>query len=169
MAKLVTDKTWLCLFAIVVTLLSMRFLAIHCLREEPQIVGVYQDEFPLTIDLNRTVFSIGEKISFDATITNSSGKAVSVATDGCQPHVFFALCPFDSLINHTAQSIVRQDFLFEDGKTITRTQELWVLIPGVYTLAVHYEIVLYDDTSLDYGVSHQIIRGSLGDITILVL
>jgi hypothetical protein len=42
-------------------------------------------DFPLEIDLDSTVFNVGDKIPFTTTITNRSGKAVKIVSNGYMP------------------------------------------------------------------------------------
>jgi hypothetical protein len=48
-----------------------------------------QKDFPLEVDLPKTVYNVGEKISLTATIINRSGKDVNMSSNGAMPCVFF--------------------------------------------------------------------------------
>lgn len=45
-------------------------------------------DFPLEVDLDRTVFSVGENVTFTASIINRSGRDVNISSNGFQPYVF---------------------------------------------------------------------------------
>jgi hypothetical protein len=47
-----------------------------------------EKDFPLEVDLDRTVFSVGENVTFTASIINRSGRDVNISSNGFQPYVF---------------------------------------------------------------------------------
>jgi hypothetical protein len=47
-----------------------------------------EKDFPLEVDLDRTVFSVGENVTFTASIINRSGRDVNISSNGFQPCAF---------------------------------------------------------------------------------
>lgn len=169
------------LMCLIIPLLLLYVFAMNSHIGIPQYTGVYPDEFPLSIDLNRTVFCRGEKIAFNATVTNNCGQDINVATGGSRPGpgAYFCLRPFD--LTPTVAPMAFLEFLV-DGEAITAACEFWAIIPGVYSLEVYYSMYVYDDINLSwddgydgdgYGLSINsdsiLLRGRLDTITIVVL
>ena len=75
---------------LVITVACLVFiLAISSILILSQRTTISQKDFPLEVDLGKKVFNLGEKISFNATITNKSGKDVNVSSNGEMPCAFF--------------------------------------------------------------------------------
>ncbi|MCR3923027.1 MAG: hypothetical protein NUK65_11020, partial [Firmicutes bacterium] len=79
-----------------------------------------EEDFPLELDLDRTVFNVGEKISFNATIINKSGKDVNMFSNGQQPWVIFHNVN-DNTIHGEISVGVNQ--IFKANEKITRVYE----------------------------------------------
>ena len=96
-----------------------------------------EKDFPLEVDLGKKVFSLGEKIFFNATITNKSGKDVNITSNGEMPCVFF------HNINNTTthvETTVRVDQILKANDRISRVFEYEASETGMYILDVHYRI-----------------------------
>ncbi|MCL2678988.1 MAG: hypothetical protein FWF18_01645 [Dehalococcoidia bacterium] len=167
-------KYWVCL---IIPVVIVYVFAVNAFIKVPQSAGVYPNEFPLAIDLNRTVFFRGEVLSFTITVTNNSGQDVNIVTNGSQPCFYFMLRPIDNFIGHGEFTMPRQEIL-KAGESLTRTQNIWLVIPGVYILDVHYGMMIYDDIVLtcdtgDCWISisdnHVSFGGHLDPITIVVV
>jgi len=165
---------------LIIPVVILYVFAISAFVKVPQSAGVYPNEFPLAIDLDRTVFFRGEKIVFSATITNNCGKEVKVATGGglrLGSRATFLLYPFNLISQRIDFSSLHQTIL-SPGETITSTHEFWAIIPGVYVLDVYYSMYVYDDIVLtcdtgDCWISifdnHVNFVGQLDPITIVVV
>ena len=94
--------------------------------------------FPLEVDLQNYVFSIGEKISFNATITNKCGKDVTVGTNGFMP------CMYIHAIDDTEVSCFETTSLyFETLKANDKMSQVFereIIEPGKYVIHVHYNL-----------------------------
>ena len=98
---------------------------------------ISEKDFPLEVDLGKKVFSLGEKIFFNATITNKSGKDVNITSNGEMPCVFF------HNINNTTthgETTERVDQILKANDRISRVFEYEASETGIYLLDVHYRI-----------------------------
>src|SRR4030067_502876 len=98
---------------------------------------ISEKDFPLEADLGKKAFSLGEKISFNATITNKSGKDVNVSSNGEMPCVFF------HKINDTTthgETTRRVDQILKANDRISRVFEYETSETGTNILDVHYRI-----------------------------
>ena len=128
--------------------------------------GVFPNEFPLTIDLPKTTFSVGEIISLTAKVANNSREDLSIATSGGQP-IAILHPPNDTMV-YTEPAISIPAF-FKSGETITRTYAFLALEAGEYILEVRYHIVVYDIYEpKSFGAPSGGIIGKLDDIIIKV-
>lgn len=96
-----------------------------------------EKDFPLEVDLDKNVFNVGEKISFNATITNKSGKDVTISSNGKMPCVFF------HNINDTTthgETTERVDQTLKANDKISRAFEYETVEAGTYILDIHYRI-----------------------------
>ena len=94
-------------------------------------------DFPLEIELSNTVFKVGDKISCVASITNKSGKDVTVMSNG-QPFCINLYSVTDTRDHsHIAMAVLQTlkagdkvagDFLYE------------IKEPGTYILYIHYRM-----------------------------
>jgi ligand-binding SRPBCC domain-containing protein len=93
--------------------------------------------FPLEIDLTNNVFNMGEKITFTAIITNKSGRAVNVSSNGEMPCAFFHHS--DDTINHGETTVLVEQVL-KANEQMSRVFEYVAIKSGTYVLDVHYSI-----------------------------
>ena len=96
-----------------------------------------EKNFPLEVDLDKTVFNVGEKISFNATIINKSGKDVNMSSNGEQPCVFF-----HNVNDNTThvEITVKVDQIFKANEKISRVLEYEAIEAGTYILDAHYRM-----------------------------
>ena len=114
-----------------------------------------EKDFPLEVDLDKNVFNVGEKISFNATIINKSGKEINMSSNGYMPCVFFHNVNFN--ITH-GETTIRVDQIFKANEKISRVFEYEAIETGTYILDAHYSIV----------VDNIAIRNKIDDIIIEV-
>ena len=114
-----------------------------------------EKDFPLEIDLPKTVYNVGEKISLTATIINRSDKDVKMSSNGAMPCVFFH--NINDTIAHAEISMIAYQFLKANDK-VSRVFEYEAIEPGTYILDVHYSI----------GVNGVLIESKNNEITIEV-
>ena len=100
-----------------------------------------EEDFPLSVDLDKTVFNVGEKIFFNAAIINESGKDVNMSSNGEQPCVFFHNIN-DNITHAEITVLVYQTF--KANEKITRTFEYEPIETGTYILDAHYSIMVDD-------------------------
>ena len=100
-----------------------------------------EKDFPLNVDLDKTVFNVGEKISFNATIINKSGKDVNMSSNGEMPCVFFHNVNFN--ITHVEICVLVEQ-IFKANDKISRVFEYDANETGTYILDAHYQIVVDD-------------------------
>lgn len=98
-----------------------------------------EKDFPLEVDLDKTVFNVGEKISFNATIINKSGKDVNMSSNGAQPWVIFRNINDNTLQGETCM-LVKQ--IFQAEEKITRVFEYEASETGTYILDACYRITV---------------------------
>jgi hypothetical protein len=103
---------------------------------QPQRI-ISEKDFPLEVDLSKTVYSVGEKISFSPTIMNRSGKDVNVSSNGEMPCVFFH--EVNDTITH-GETTERVDQILKANEKMSRVFEFEAAEPGTYILYVHYRI-----------------------------
>ena len=94
-------------------------------------------DFPLEVDLDKTVFNVGEKISFNATIINKSGKDVNMYSNGQQPWVIFRNVNDDRIYGQTCPGVKQ---IFKANEKITRVYEYEAVEAGTYILDAHYRM-----------------------------
>jgi hypothetical protein len=94
-------------------------------------------DFPLEVDLARTVFSVGENITFTASIINRSGREVNVTSNGFQPAAWFYNINDNPVFAET--SMLAFQYLKPNEK-ISHTYEFQATSPGTYTLYVRHQI-----------------------------
>ena len=113
-----------------------------------------EKNFPLELDLDKTVFNVGEKISFNATIINKSGKDVNMSSNGAQPWIIFRNINDDTLQVETCM-LVKQ--IFKVNERITRVHEYESLEAGTYILDARYRITV-DNISIQNKIDDIIIE-----------
>jgi hypothetical protein len=112
-----------------------------------------EKDFPLEIDLPKTVYNVGEKISLTATIINRSGKDVNMTSNGAMPCVFFH--NINDRNAHGEISMLAYQILKANDK-VSRVFEYEAIEPGTYILDVHYSI----------GVNGVLVENKNNEITI---
>jgi hypothetical protein len=94
-------------------------------------------DFPLEVDLDRSVFYVGENISFTASIINRSGRDVNTTSNGFQPAAWFYN------INDTpifAEPSMAAFQYLKPNEKISHTYDFKATEPGTYVLYVRYYI-----------------------------
>ena len=99
-----------------------------------------EKDFPLEVDLDKNVFNVGEKISFNATIINKCGKDVNWSSNGEMPCVFFH--NVNDKITHAEITILTHPQIFKANDKITRVFEYEAIETGTYILDAHYIIMV---------------------------
>jgi len=94
--------------------------------------------FPLEVDLQNYVFNMGEKISFNATITNSCGKDVTAIYRIGTPCVFFHEIN-DDTASHAEITTLCSEILKTNDKLL-EVFEYEFVEPGTYVFYVHYNL-----------------------------
>ena len=100
-----------------------------------------EEDFPLELDLDKTVFNAGEKISFNATIINKSGKDVNMFSNGQQPWVIFRDINDDRIYAQTCLGVKQ---IFKANEKITRSYEYEAVEAGTYIVDARYSIIVSD-------------------------
>lgn len=98
---------------------------------------ISEKDFPLEIDLPKTEYNVGEKIAFNATIINRSGKDVNMLSNGHQPWAIFHNINDNRTFVETTEGVCQ---VFKANEKITKAYEFEADETGTYTLYVHYLI-----------------------------
>ena len=96
-----------------------------------------EKDFPLETDLGKKVFSVGEKISFNATIINKSGKDVNMLSNGYQPGAIFRNINDNRNFGETSEGFYQ---VFKANEKIKQVYEFEANETGTYILDIHYFI-----------------------------
>jgi hypothetical protein len=96
-----------------------------------------EKDFPLTIDLPKINYNVGEQIAFNSTISNKSGKDVNMLSNGHQPWAIFHNINDNSTFGETTEGVLQ---VFHANERITKTYEFEANEAGTYILFVHYQI-----------------------------
>ncbi len=96
-----------------------------------------EKDFPLEIDLSKTDYNVGEKIAFNATIINRSGKDVNMLSNGHQPSAFFHNINDNRTFGETTEGVYQ---VFKANEKITQAYEFEATESGTYILDVRYQI-----------------------------
>jgi len=95
-------------------------------------------DFPLDVEVSGVVFSVGDKLSGTATITNTCGKNVIVESNGYQPSVaLFNISDTDR--PHIEPMPYYKEILRPNGK-ISQDFVFELSNPGTYALSALYRI-----------------------------
>jgi hypothetical protein len=124
-------------------------------------VAFSEKDFPLEIDLAKTVYNVGEQISFNATITNKSGKDVNMLSNGKQPCAYFH--NINDTTAHGEITVLVDQILKANGK-VSRVFKYEPIEAGTYILDVHYSIAV-NSISLANGI---LLRDKIDNIVIEV-
>ena len=98
-------------------------------------VDLSEKDFPLETDLGKRVFSLGDKISFNATINNKSGKDVNMLSNGKMPCVFFHNINDNTTHGEITVGVYQ---ILDANDKISRVFEFEAIEAGTYILDVHY-------------------------------
>ena len=101
-------------------------------------ITIEKTDFPLEIDVHNYVFNMGEKISFNATITNKCGKDVTVGSNGFMPCMFLHDIN-DTEAIHVETTMLRIETL-KANDTMSRAFEYKFVDPGTLVFDVHYSL-----------------------------
>lgn len=112
-------------------------LAISAILTLGQRAAFSKKDFPLEVDLSKRVFNLGEKISFNTTITNKSGRDVNMSSNGAMPCVFFH--KINDNITHAEIAPVAYQILKANDK-VSRVFEFEPSETGTYIIDAHYRI-----------------------------
>jgi hypothetical protein len=100
-------------------------------------IGEDKEHFPLEIDLTKTDYNVGERIAFNATITNKIGRDVNMLSNGHQPWAIFHNINDNRNFGETSEGVNQ---IFKANEKITKAYEFEANETGTYILYVHYLI-----------------------------
>ncbi len=98
---------------------------------------ISEKDFPLEIDLSKTDYNVYEKIAFNATIINRSGKDVNMLSNGHQPWAIFYNINDNRTFGETTEGVYQ---VFKANEKITKAYEFKANETGTYILFVHYSL-----------------------------
>jgi hypothetical protein len=124
--------TALACFIVIFTVSALIVYQENSLREK---------DFPLAIDLSKTSYNVGEKIAFNATIVNRSGKDVNMLSNGYQPWAIFHNINDTRNFGETSEGVYQ---VFKANEKITKVYEFEANATGTYILEVRYQISIND-------------------------
>ncbi|MCL2643615.1 MAG: hypothetical protein FWD52_08950 [Candidatus Bathyarchaeota archaeon] len=129
-------------FLIIVLVASLFFNVVMVVltvipKEDFSEIVFSEADFPLEVDLSTAVFYVGDKVSGTATITNKSGKDVTVFSNGHTPCIYLHKVNTTSV--HVETDAGRGEVLKAGGK-MTSVFNREVTEAGTYVLYVHYNI-----------------------------
>lgn len=105
-----------------------------------------EKDFPLEVDLDRSVFYVGENVTFTASIINRSGRDVNIASNGQQPFVYIRNIN-DNLTRVQTCPLVYT--LLKSNEKISETHDYEFTEAGTYILQGSYQLmidsVLFED------------------------
>jgi len=101
-------------------------------------VKISEKVFPLEVDLQKTVFNVGDRLMCNASIANNAGRDVFVVSNGYMPGFFF----YD--INYPidpAFTMMWAGRTLKANDTMTRAIDFTIVEPpGTYVLEVLYRL-----------------------------
>ncbi len=124
---------------------------------------VSEKDFPLQVDIAKKVFNAGEKISFNATITNKSGRDINMSSNGEMPCVFFHKINDNTTHGETTEKV---DQILKANDKISRVFEYEANETGTYILDAHYHIVV-DNIAVQNKLDDIIIEVSYSESAVL--
>lgn len=92
-------------------------------------------DFPLEVDLDRSVFYIGENVTFTASIINRSGRDVNLVSNGEQPWAVLHNINDNTSYGEHSEAVKQ---ILKANEIITRVYDFKVTEPGTYVLEAHY-------------------------------
>jgi len=95
-------------------------------------------DFPLDIDLSKTIFNVGDKISGIVTITNISGKNVAIVSNGAMPCTELYNIKDTTRFHPERMGRVCQNL--NAGDKMSQVFDWEPKESGTYILRVHYSI-----------------------------
>lgn len=96
-----------------------------------------EKDFPLEVDLNRSVFYVGENLTFTGSIINRSGRDVNITSNGFQPAAWCYNVNDDPVFAEYSMAAFQY---LNSNERISRTYEFETTEPGTYILYVRYQI-----------------------------
>ena len=118
--------------------LSFLMLSACGIKERAE-VQYTSKEFPLSIELDKTEYKIGDMLSFTLTIANKCGKTVTLYSNGKMPCVDFQ--NLKNRLPHSDISALSSQELKENEK-LSRNFNFQLEEAGTYILATHYIIAI---------------------------
>ncbi|WP_197032717.1 hypothetical protein [Clostridium sp. KNHs205] len=118
------------------------------------------EEFPISIELDKTDYRVGDTVSFTLTITNKCGKTVTLYSNGNMPCVDFQ--NIENRLTHVEPSALESQE-FKKNEKISRNFNFVVEETGTYILDAHYNIAINNQ-----GSTEGWFRDKLDDIEITV-
>jgi len=117
-------------------------------------------EFPLSIELDKTDYKVGDTVSFTLTITNKCGRTVTLYSNGEMPCV-----DFQNVENRLPHAEICQliSQKFKKNEKLSREFSFLVEEAGTYILDAHYGIAINGSNTEDW------FKGKLDDIEITVM
>jgi hypothetical protein len=117
-------------------------------------------KFPLSIELDKTDYKVGDTVSFTLTITNKCGRTVTLYSNGEMPCVNFQNIK-NRLLHGEISLLTAQEF--KKNEKISRDFSFIVEKTGTYILDAHYNIAINSHRNPDDWF-----REKLDDIRIVV-
>jgi hypothetical protein len=100
---------------------------------------ITEKDFPLEVDLNRSVFYVGDNVTFTATMLNRCGKDVTILSNGHQPWAIFHNINDNGPFVETSEGVYQ---VFKANEKITKAYEFEANEPGTYILEVRYQFLI---------------------------
>ena len=117
-------------------------------------------DFPLSIELDKTCYKVGDMVSFKLTIANNYGKDVIMYSNGKMPCADFQR--IDNRLMHVETAALTSQ-KFKKNETHSRSFSFFVGEAGKYVLDAHYNIAINNQ-----GNSEGWFVEKLDDIEIMV-
>ncbi|MDR0964094.1 MAG: hypothetical protein LBM60_05720 [Clostridium sp.] len=127
-------------FIHLICLLLLSLLSLFaCVATDESNTPYTPDEFPLTIELDKTQYKAGDTVTFTLTITNQCGKDVNLYSNGAMP-----CADFQNIENRLPHAEITPLYMREFQKNEKLSREFSYLVEdaGTYILDAHYEIAI---------------------------
>jgi hypothetical protein len=139
---MVKDSVYKSLIIVVVVCVSLVFVVGALTNGFENLVvsgGVFSEaDFLLEVDLSGSVFSVGESLTGNATVTNISGKNVRVVSNGYMPCTYLHSASDTNNSHPERESLCIEILRANDNLSGSFVYEFTE--PGMYVLYVHYYI-----------------------------
>lgn len=146
-------------FYLFIFFLSFLILAASRTKDVAEVHYTSKD-FPLSIELDKTNYKVGDTVSFTLTISNESGKTVTLISNGKMPCVNFQNA--ENRLPHTETcEFVSQRF--KKNEKLSKEFSFLVEEAGTYILDAHYNISIDNQ-----GDDRRSLKEKLDDIEITV-